>query len=82
MQCGPSVYVYYHCDQWKSRDSMRLVGVFDEETLKRTIIEDIQAKDVELDDRDEAEILSMDIRILDGLLVYGHLDTITLNQRS
>lgn len=75
-------YIYNSCDQWKSHDSMRLVGIFDEENLKKVIIEDVKSKEIELDDRDEKEIEEMDIRTLNGLMTYGYVERIELNQRN
>lgn len=75
------LFVYFHCDQWKMADSLSLVGVFEENKLKEIIIEDIKNGDVELDGRDEEEIQKKDIRTIESLLVYGHIQPIKLNER-
>lgn len=74
-------FVYYSCDEWKMWDSMRLIGVFDEETLKQVIIRDLHKKDIELDDRDDDEIMNMDIQTINSLIKYGHIEEVHLNER-
>ncbi|MFY0519272.1 hypothetical protein ACOMCU_15815 [Lysinibacillus sp. UGB7] len=32
-------FIYYHCDQWKTNSSMKIIGVFTEPKLKQTIVE-------------------------------------------
>ncbi|QST02543.1 hypothetical protein IMZ31_24140 (plasmid) [Pontibacillus sp. ALD_SL1] len=73
------LYVYYHCDQWKMTNSYHLVGVFTEDKVKEVVIKDLRKGDVECSDRDEDEIIKMDIRTLDTLLVYGHIQPVELN---
>ena len=75
------LYVYYHCDEWKMNDSMSLIGVFEESKLKKILIDDLRNKDIEIDDRDEEEILKMDMWTLESLLKYGHFQKIDLNER-
>lgn len=76
-----NLFAYYHCDQWKMKDSMDLVGVFQEDKLKEAIIEDVKNETIKLDEREEEEIKTMDIRTLNSLIEFGHIQEVKLNER-
>jgi len=76
------LYIYFHCDEWKSWDSMGLIGVFEESKLRQEIIEDLKNGYIELDEREKSEILEMDIRTMQELLKYGYIEPVELNERS
>lgn len=79
---GEKFYAYFYCNEWKERSSMSLQGVFDEETLRQVIVEDLKNNDVELDDRPPEEIMTMTIREINDLLKYGYVMEIELNERT
>ncbi|MFY3791616.1 hypothetical protein ACOQFO_07950 [Ureibacillus sp. MALMAid1270] len=59
---------------------MALVGVFEESKLKEVIIEDLQNDYIKLDEREAKEIKEMDIRTLESLIEFGHIQLIELNE--
>ena len=76
-------YMYSFCDQWKSFGSMGLVGIFDEDRLKREIVKDLDNGNVELDEGTEPEdIQSMSWKDIEIRLTYGNIQPITLNERT
>lgn len=74
-------FIYYHCDQWKMKNSMTVIGVFTEAKLKQIIVEDLRCQDIELDRKSDDEILDMSISTLNSLIQFGHIEEITLNER-
>jgi hypothetical protein len=74
-------YLYYHCNQWKMRDSFNLVGVFEESKLKQIIIEDVKNEDIEFSNKDVDTIVDMDVRTIDNLITYGYIEKIVFNER-
>lgn len=71
------MYAYFHCDAWKNHASMSLVGLFDEQNLRRVIKEDLSNKDIELEgDPDRMPVNDMANRV-----EYGFILPIVPNER-
>ena len=74
---GKDVYVLYSCDQWKSHDSMRTLGVFgSEKSLRKAIKKEVKLNNFEIDD--ESRIDKDDLSTLGSVLDYGCFDKFTL----
>lgn len=69
----------FSCDEWKSRDSMRLLGVFTLPKLKTLIRKKIKSGDFEFG-RDTKEIKEMFAHDLDIALTYGHIQELSINE--
>jgi hypothetical protein len=74
-------YLYYRCDRWKMRTSFELVGIFGESKLKQIIIEDINNKDIEFDNRNVEEIAGMEEQEINNSITYGYLEKVFFNER-
>lgn len=75
-----SVYLYYHCDAWKSFDSMRLQGVYatginGRDKLATQIKSDCLNGDIDLDNQDKVIdlIRSQNIETVNDLMDYGYI---------
>lgn len=75
------MYIYFHCDVWKSTDSMNLVGVFDEPHLKKVVREDLEQNRVVLDGFEPKEESRFTVDELIRNLDYGFIEKIDLNER-
>lgn len=74
------VYLYYHCDAWKSFDSMRLQGVYatginGRDKLATQIKSDCLNGDIDLDNQDKVIdlIRSQNIETVNDLMDYGYI---------
>lgn len=76
------VFIYYHCDIWKSTASMRLKKVFADtingrKALANLIIRDIKDDAIELDALTKKEIANICVNqtpiILNDYMTYGHI---------
>ena len=71
------LYVLYACDEWKSTDSMGLLGVFDEKNIKVALKKMLKQKDIELEvDKGIDEI---DIERINAYVKYAHIEQVDLN---
>lgn len=75
-----NVYLYYHCDAWKSFDSMRLQGVYatgikGRDKLAAQIKNDCLTGDIDLDNQDKVMdlIRSQNIEMVNNLMEYGYI---------
>lgn len=75
------MYIYFHCDEWKSRNSMSLIGVFDEEHLRLAVSEDLKRKDVELEGFHSDDEADFSIDELINNLDYAFIQRVSLNER-
>jgi hypothetical protein len=82
------VFIYYYCDEWKSRDSMRIHRVFADtmkgrEALANCIIADAEDGVIELDFPKANEIVN-DMCVnktpiyLNDYITYGHIESQTV----
>ncbi|MBO5628351.1 MAG: hypothetical protein J5965_04645 [Aeriscardovia sp.] len=74
------VYLYYHCDAWKSFDSMRLQGVYatgvsGRDKLAAQIKNDCLNGDIDLDNQDKMMdlIKNQNIDMANRLMEYGFI---------
>lgn len=69
------LFVYSYCDQWKTKDSMRLAGVYTSFTsLKRRILDDYKDRVIELNGIDEIDMYNI------NEISYGHIDFVNPNE--
>jgi len=74
------VYVYYSCDQWKSKDSMSLIGIFtDKNILIKKIKEDLVKGHIQFYGTIE-QFEKGNISELNNNIEYGHIDVLSLNK--
>ncbi len=71
------LYVLFACDEWKSSDSMGLLGVFDESNIKKALEKLLKQGDIELE-VDKA-IDEIDIERMNAYVKYAHIEQIELN---
>lgn len=67
------VYILFSCDQWKSRDSMRIVGVYSTirkliKQIKKEVAEDNMELGADLQDTER------DLHYIDSVLEYGSIE--------
>lgn len=74
------LYIYYLCDEWKSYDSMKLVGVFDSKHLTQIVVNDLRDGTINAGGYEEDEILEMDASQLNTILEYGYIESVMLNE--
>lgn len=72
-------YALFSCDQWKMKNSMNLLGVFNETQLKVAVRKMINSKDFEFES-DVREIKNMTPHEMDVHLTYGFIQPVTLNE--
>jgi hypothetical protein len=63
------------------RTSFELVGIFEENKLKQIIIEDINNKDLEFDNRNVEEIAEMEEQEMNNSITYGYIEKVFFNER-
>jgi hypothetical protein len=73
------------CDQWKSLDSMRVIGVFTLPELRKTVKRKIKDGTFKFEDgngnKEEAtRIDSMGAKLIDTLVDYCHITPLTINE--
>jgi cell division FtsZ-interacting protein ZapD len=71
------LYVLYACDEWKSSDSMGLLGVFDENKIKDALKKMLKQKDIELET--SKSIDEIETERLNAYVKYAHIEQIDLN---
>ena len=67
------VYILFSCDQWKSRDSMRIVGIYSTirklvKQIKKEVAEDNMELGADLQDTER------DLHYIDSVLEYGSIE--------
>ena len=71
------LYVLFSCDEWKSKSSMRLMGVFTTvEALWDTVCKLVEADDMEWSYNPTGQ----DPYSINSALKYGHINTVTSNE--
>lgn len=77
------LYVLFACDQWKSSDSMRMIGVFNRSGLLRKVVEKVNNKEFDLADATlpikQKDIKDYFIDSLDNELTYAYIEQVTIN---
>ncbi len=71
------LYVLFTCDEWKSSNSMLLVGVFDESKIKFALKKLLKQSDIELGT--EKSIDEIEIDELNDYVTYAYIEQVDLN---
>jgi cell division FtsZ-interacting protein ZapD len=71
------LYVLFACDEWKSSDSMGLLGVFDEVKIKEALKKLLKQGDIELET--SKSIDEIDVDRLNAYVKYAHVEQYDLN---
>ena len=71
------LYVLYACDEWKSSDSMGLLGVFDEKNIKVALKKMLKQKDIELET--SKSIDEIETERLNAYVKYAYIEQFDLN---
>ena len=74
------LYVLFACDEWKSSDSMGLLGVFDEKKIKDALKKMLQHGDIELET--SKSIDEIETERLNAYVKYAHVEQYDLNDMS
>lgn len=79
------LYALFACDEWKSRDSMRLVGVFNRSGLNKAVLERLNRGEFELYDTavpmSLREVKSyIHVKDLDTELTYASIQQLAVNE--
>lgn len=72
------LYVLFSCNTWKEHSSMRLMGVFSENQLRKKIKKEVLANNFEIDD--EIYLTEGAIEKINDRLKYGYIESIYLNE--
>jgi len=67
----PNLYAYFHCDKWKMKDSMRLVGIF----TKNKLLQKLQEHGLDIELHKNASVQE-----LNDNLQYGYVEVVFLNE--
>lgn len=89
-----NLYAYYTCDEWKSTNSMHLVGIFTETKLREVVLEDYKNNDIELDGYEPEDLKEMkeegeDVEMINEMgvdafndtFIYLYVSSIEINER-
>jgi len=79
-----TLYVLFSCDAHKSKGSMSLIGVFDEENVRGVIRDRLSNEDdfeLGIEDMTDDKFNEMSIDDIGNLLDYGFVQSISLNER-
>lgn len=71
------LYVLFTCDEWKSRDSMWLLGVFDENKIKVALKKLLKQNDIELGT--DKSIDEIEVDELNDYVTYAYIEQVDLN---
>ena len=77
MKMKTKIYAYFWCDEWKSRSSYALVGIFDEETLRKELLIDWDMKIIEFDNDSFPKCIDRIIRNVK----YAEIEEICINEK-
>ena len=74
-----NIYLLFHCDQWKSKDSMRLVTATTKpEKLKKVLTEEVRRKNMEVHNNHS---LYLPVEQINGQLDYGYIEIVRDGER-
>lgn len=73
-----NVYILFTCDEWKTRDSYRLIGVATTIDVVRDSIKDLLIRD-SIEINTDRNIDDMDIKDFQNYLTFFHVERIPLN---
>lgn len=73
-----SYYALFRCDEWKSKSSMSLVGVFTQDRLISQLNKEIEEGDMEFG-RD-GSLNALPIRDIESSLKYGFIQELSINE--
>ena len=71
------LFVLFSCDEWKSSDSMGLVGVYDEKGLRKALKQLLKKKDVEVMNNENID--EIEVEDLNKYVTYAYIEEVELN---